>query len=467
MTTVDEDRPTGPGGTATVAAPAGDDPGAAPAGGRHRPGTALVVAGLTAVLALPMVVAVIALRTPRWYPLLDLAQTELRVRDVGTRHTPLIGLIGRMYAYHHEGSHPGPISFYALAPVYRLLGSSAWSLLAGVVVLNTVALGLTMWIAVRRGGAVLALGVGAVVAILLSTYGTHVLTEPWNPYMPVVWWLLTLFAVWSVLCDDLAMLPVAVFAGSFCMQTHVSYLGLVGGLAAAGVVGFAVRMVVLRGDPAARRRLVGWSAVSAVLAFVLWLPPLIDQLRNDPGNAALVIHHFRYPASPPAGFGRGGELFAVHLNLWRFLTGDERTTGSVVPALLLVAAWLVSAVVAWRLRPGDDGRAAQRRTVLRLHVLVGAPVIKGISVHVGGSEMANLTLKIDEELLQRARRLALRRKTSINAVVRKGIEDFVAGDLSREAAVKGMEAFFRRSKARVGPKTWTRDDLHPARSGTP
>ena len=74
--------------------------------------------------------------------------------------------------------------------------------------------------------------------------------------------------------------------------------------------------------------------------------------------------------------------------------------------------------------------------------------------------MPNLTLKIDGELLEKARRLALQRKTSINAVVRKGIEDFVSGDLSRKAAVKGVEAFFRRSRARVGPKTWTRDDLY-------
>jgi predicted transcriptional regulator len=74
--------------------------------------------------------------------------------------------------------------------------------------------------------------------------------------------------------------------------------------------------------------------------------------------------------------------------------------------------------------------------------------------------VANITLKIDEELLRRARRLALRRKTSINAIVRKGIEDFVSGDLSREAAVKGLEVFFRRTSARVVAKTWTRDELH-------
>ena len=74
--------------------------------------------------------------------------------------------------------------------------------------------------------------------------------------------------------------------------------------------------------------------------------------------------------------------------------------------------------------------------------------------------MANITLKIDEELLGKARQLALRRKTSINAIVRKRLEEFVSRDLSREAAVKGLEAFFRQSRARVGTKTWTRDELH-------
>jgi len=74
--------------------------------------------------------------------------------------------------------------------------------------------------------------------------------------------------------------------------------------------------------------------------------------------------------------------------------------------------------------------------------------------------VANITLKIDEELLKKARRLALQRKTTINAVVRKGIEDFVSGDISRQASLKGLEAFFRQTRARVGAKTWTRDDLH-------
>jgi hypothetical protein len=369
------------GGTAK----AGGDPAGPAEGRRLHPG--LVVAGLTAVLALPLVVALAALHSPRWHPLLDLAQTEMRVRDVGTGHTPLVGLIGRASVNGQSSSHPGPISFYALAPVYRLLGGGAWGLLAGVVVLDVTALALAMWMAVRRGGAALALGVAAAVALLLSSYGTRVLTEPWNPYMPVLWWLVMLLAVWSVLCGDVAMLPVAVFAGSFCMQTHVSYLGLVAGMVALALGAVAVALVRRWGDRAGRRRLLAWTGGSLALGVVLWVPPLLDQVRHDPGNARMVVDFFRDPPTAPLGLARGGELFATHLNLWRFLVGDQGTTGSVVPAVVLVGAWLAAAVVVWR-------RPAAPNALRRLHVVIAAALVLGLasSARIVGEVWFYLTL---------------------------------------------------------------------------
>ncbi len=74
--------------------------------------------------------------------------------------------------------------------------------------------------------------------------------------------------------------------------------------------------------------------------------------------------------------------------------------------------------------------------------------------------MSNITLKIEEELLKKARELALQRKTSINAIVREKLEEFVSSDLNREATLKGLEAFFQRTKAGIGKRTWTRDEIH-------
>ena len=151
------------------------------------------------LLAVPMVVALVVLRHPRWYPLLDLAWTEMRLRDVWSAHPPLLGLAGRIGPFGHQGSHPGPISFYALWPFYQLFGASSWAMEAASVALHVVAIGVMLWIANRRGGLRLVLGLAAVLAVLLRALGAVFLTQAWNPYLPVLWWLVFLLAVWAVL----------------------------------------------------------------------------------------------------------------------------------------------------------------------------------------------------------------------------------------------------------------------------
>jgi hypothetical protein len=74
--------------------------------------------------------------------------------------------------------------------------------------------------------------------------------------------------------------------------------------------------------------------------------------------------------------------------------------------------------------------------------------------------MANITLKIDDQTLEKARRLAVLRNTSINAIIRKKVEEFVSSDVSREATLRSLDAFFKKSKAKIGNKTWTREEIH-------
>ena len=74
--------------------------------------------------------------------------------------------------------------------------------------------------------------------------------------------------------------------------------------------------------------------------------------------------------------------------------------------------------------------------------------------------MANITLKIDNDLLEKARQMAFQSKTSVNATVKQKLEEFVSSDLAREDALKSLAAFSRRTKAEVGEKTWTGDELH-------
>lgn len=78
--------------------------------------------------------------------------------------------------------------------------------------------------------------------------------------------------------------------------------------------------------------------------------------------------------------------------------------------------------------------------------------------------MANLTVSIDEHVLKRARIAALRRDTSVNAVVREFLERY-AGDDEAVAATEEFIARARVSEAGSGPggRSWRREDLYTDR----
>ncbi len=383
-------------------APAGSGPHDAPgvtAPSEHGPGrdtvdedtdgswrrTALVVAGITGVLAVPIVVALVAVRTPPWYPLVDLAQIEMRVRDVGTSHPPTLGLGGRIFGMDRQGSHPGPVSFYLLAPVYRLFGSGPWALQVSAATLNVGVVAATVWAAHRRRGVAGALLAAAGLALVMRTYGTVVLLYPWNPYLPVLFWLLFLVCVWGVLCDDLVLVPVAVAAGCVCAQTHLPYVGLVGGMGAVMGAGLVLAWRRDRGDAAARRRLLRWSGAGLAVGLVLWIPVFTEQLGGDPGNISVIIDSIRNPSEPAVGLGSAWRLFARHLDVTRLVRGDRSTPGSEWVGLGLLAVWAVSAAVAVRLRD---------RTLVRLHVVTGAALVLGLVTisRIQGSTWFYLTL---------------------------------------------------------------------------
>jgi hypothetical protein len=307
-----------------------------------------LVAAICAAFAVGFVVALVALARPRWFPILDLAQTEMRLRDVFSVHPPLIGLPGRIGTFQHQGSHPGPLSFWALAPLYKVFGASAWAMQAATACLNLLALGLCVVLARRRGGTRLVLGVAAVLAVLTYFFGPSVLTQAWNPYLPMTWFVVFALGAWSVLCDDIAVLPLTAFAACFCLQTHISYLGLVGGLSAAvlvWVVGSLWKRPGALGPHAVR-----WIVVSGVVVVATWLPPVLQELTSSEGNLTLLWRHFTNPPEAAIGVRHGLDVFLVHLNPWRLVWPRDGVTGAVWPGVLLLVAWAAGAVVAVRRR---------------------------------------------------------------------------------------------------------------------
>jgi hypothetical protein len=315
---------------------------------------------ITLVLVLPLIVACMSLRAEEWAPIYDMALIEQRVRDVGTTHTPLVGLPGRLGTAEEPASHPGPLAFYLLAPGYRLFGASAWSLYVSGALVNAVAIALYVFVAWRPRSVAVLCAASTGFGVLMLGYGPTVLCEPWNPYFAVLWFAVFLIVVWSVACGDLAMLPLAAATASLTAQTSIPYLAVCGML---GAVCAAVTVVTtLRATPGSpdRKRGLRSLLIAAGIVFVAWLPPLIEELHGDPGNLTLLVRYFGDVTSVPLGLVPAltallHRLDARSLVVDPFIAagGFARSLYPPVPGSfsgVTLALWIVSALGALALR---------------------------------------------------------------------------------------------------------------------
>lgn len=80
--------------------------------------------------------------------------------------------------------------------------------------------------------------------------------------------------------------------------------------------------------------------------------------------------------------------------------------------------------------------------------------------------MKNVTLAIDENLLEKARTLALRRKTTLNAMIRSLVEHEVEQEDRIAWAREGMRKLIEEKQLQEGdgpPFKWNRDEVYAER----
>ena len=74
--------------------------------------------------------------------------------------------------------------------------------------------------------------------------------------------------------------------------------------------------------------------------------------------------------------------------------------------------------------------------------------------------MANLTIAVDDALLREARLKAVAEGTSVNAVLRERLEEYVEERDRRREALAAILESARKSTARSGGRKWTREELY-------
>ncbi|HZT65592.1 MAG TPA: hypothetical protein VFA11_07365 [Acidimicrobiales bacterium] len=250
-------------------------------------------------------------------------------------------------------SHPGPLWFYLLAGPYRALGGGSRALVvSGVVVCGAFAV-LLVVLAGRAGGSGAGRWAAALAAVELVALGPGALARVWNPVAVVVPTAALLVAAAAVAAGRWWALPWVVGLGTFLVQTDVST-----GLAVVAVGAGAVALAAVSPDRPAWPTAWRPGAVSAGVAAVLWLPPVVQEVTGRTGNLTAVARFFT--AGHP-GHRLGPSVDAVAGALWPPLRGGGRLSGSVAGLLVgtALAAGAIVAVagVAEARRRRDEGRA--------------------------------------------------------------------------------------------------------------
>lgn len=75
--------------------------------------------------------------------------------------------------------------------------------------------------------------------------------------------------------------------------------------------------------------------------------------------------------------------------------------------------------------------------------------------------MANVTMSIDSNLLAKARRLALEKRTSVNAMVRNFLEKATVEEGRKmEKEIRMFRSAVKKYSTKAGLATWTREELY-------
>jgi hypothetical protein len=278
---------------------------------------------IAALAITPFVIAASRICRDQVFPVSDHAVIALRARDVGTEHQPLYGeYTTAAFGKKSEEAfnNIGPSHFIFLAPWVRLCGP-ACGLAVGAATLNAAAV-LTIGWAVRRRAGPFPAVLGLAVALALAwSMGGSLLHDVWMPYQLMLPGLAVLLCAWVVADGDARCLPVLLAWATLALQTHLSYLYLVGVTTVVALAYFAVR----------RPPWQQWQwplAASVLVTLFLWLPPVIEEIgAPDRGNLTRLWMAFLQQSDGAfVGVARGVRMVAAVVSLPPFWLRPSLTT---------------------------------------------------------------------------------------------------------------------------------------------
>jgi hypothetical protein len=322
---------------------------------------ALVAAAMVALVLVPFVASAVRAVHVQWIPSGDDALIGLRAHDVFTADRPLVGQPSTSHLYGPEAgtAHPGPIEFYWLAVPLRLLGPAV-GMIVGTLAFNLAAVLVAPWVVLRRAGPRVAGWAMVLLAGVLWSEGTAILSDPISSNAGGMALLALAAVAWAVADGDVRLLPLGAVLASWVVQQHLAIAVPAGGLVAFAVAALVARWVKGRRNGVVRPGWRPWVLGSIGAVLVLWAPVLWQQFTGPEGNLTAIVHYARTSDTVPLGWlpAIRQAIRAVGfppLLLRSDLEGDSFFNGplsviEVAAALATYVGLVVIAVVAWSRR---------------------------------------------------------------------------------------------------------------------
>ncbi len=298
---------------------------------------------LCAITVGSLIVSVLIVRvlTWDWTAVGDFGTLRLRTLDVGTSHTPLVGIYSRW-----GWNHPGPMLFMFMAPALRLTGGAGHGLLLGALTINLAAIAAVLVVARRAGAETFAL-VALCVVLLCRALGSGELLDPWNPYVLIIAVFAAGVTAWRAVLGDRVAAVVFVIAASFAVQSHVEVALTIVTLSI--VVFCALGLRAWRGSTVEhdRRTLIAALGVGTLC----WLLPIIEQFTSSTGGNLRAIISFAINGGGDVnGWHDGARIVSWFLaSPTNWIGGDLLVPkGGISVPWALLALLIAGAVALWR-----------------------------------------------------------------------------------------------------------------------
>jgi hypothetical protein len=209
--------------------------------------------------------------------------------------------------YSHFGwFHPGPAYFYLVAPLYWALHQNAQSLFLGAFLINAgCAIAVVAVIRARVGEWAARWGALVVGALLFFANAVISLYSPWNPALLALPILLVMVLVAAAATGSTISLLWAAIVASFVVQTELGTAptALAVLVVGAGLWGWAAwrRRSAVAATGSTRHRAV--LAATCLLLGLVWVPSLIQQTTQTPGNIRQIVTFFEHPPTDQVAGG--------------------------------------------------------------------------------------------------------------------------------------------------------------------